>query len=203
MANQLAITLKSGTGRERLLAAAVPLFAAKGYAATSVRDVLRAAGVTAPVLYYHFGSKEGLFLALAHEGRTRFEAARDEALRSGGSAAVRILRLARAHTSVRRQYAGLLWVVDQILAGPPEAAPPFDFRAAVRESVRRFEALVEEGVANGEFRPCAPCHVALAVMGAIEIASRPHFYDPGGTHADELLESVLALVLSGISDHWG
>ena len=44
-------------GRERLLAAAAKLFAAKGYAATTVRDILRAAKVTAPVLYHHFGSK--------------------------------------------------------------------------------------------------------------------------------------------------
>lgn len=199
MPKQLAITLKSGSGRARLLAAAVPLFAAKGYAATSVRDILRAAGVTAPVLYHHFGSKEGLFLALAQEGRAKFEAARTEALRSGGAATARILRLARAHLAVRREYADLAWVVEQILSGPPEAAPPYDFRAAVRESIDRFEALIEEGIASGELRPCAPRDAALAVMGALEVAFRSRIYDARGGDPDGVLESVLRVLFSGLS----
>ena len=50
--------------RERLLAAAIELFTGQGYAATSVREIVAAAGVTKPALYYWFGSKEGLYLAL-------------------------------------------------------------------------------------------------------------------------------------------
>ena len=44
--------------------AAARLFAARGYDATSVREIVEAAGVTKPTLYYHFGSKEGLAQAL-------------------------------------------------------------------------------------------------------------------------------------------
>lgn len=188
------------SGREKLLAAAIRLFAAKGYAGTSVREILRAAGVTAPVLYYHFASKEGLFLAIAQQGRAKLEAARAEAMRPGGSARMRILRLARAHLAVRREYADLAWVVEQILSGPPEAAPSCDFRGMVRESVFRFEALAQEGVASGELRPCAPRHVALAVMGALEVAFRAPLYDDrDGASPDGVLESVLAIVLEGLA----
>ena len=45
-------------GRERLLAAAVRLFGAKGYAATSVRDILRGALPTEPL--YGFTPDAGL-----------------------------------------------------------------------------------------------------------------------------------------------
>ncbi len=48
--------------RQRLLRAASDLFAQKGYAATTVREIVAAVGVTKPVLYYYFGSKEGLYL---------------------------------------------------------------------------------------------------------------------------------------------
>lgn len=184
----------------RLLAAAVRLFAAKGYAATTVRDILRAAGVTAPVLYYHFGSKEGLFLAIAEEGRAKFEAARAAALGAGGPVAERIRRLAHAHLAVRREYADLAWVVEQILSGPPEAAPAYDFRAAVRESVRRFETLVEEGIATGELARSAPREVALAIMGALEVAFRARIYDDQGVGPDDVLESVLGVLLSGLAE---
>ena len=47
--------------KESLFSAAVALFAEKGYASTSVREIVASAGVTKPVLYYYFESKEGLF----------------------------------------------------------------------------------------------------------------------------------------------
>lgn len=44
-----------------ILAAAIQLFARKGYPATSVRDIVELAGVTNPMLYYYFDDKEGVF----------------------------------------------------------------------------------------------------------------------------------------------
>jgi AcrR family transcriptional regulator len=189
----------SGGGRERLLDAAVRLFAAKGYGATSVRDIVRAAGVTAPALYHHFGNKEGLFLAIVRAGSARAAAARREALEAGGSAAVRIQRLARTYIALRREFADFAGAVERIVSGPPGAAPRFDFRALALKKVRYFERLVEEGVASGEFRPCAPRDVALALVGAIEIASRPHLFGLGGGVSDGALEGMLSVILSGIA----
>jgi AcrR family transcriptional regulator len=49
--------------REAILAAAEEVFAAKGYAGSTSRDLARAAGVSESVIYRHFGSKSGLFAA--------------------------------------------------------------------------------------------------------------------------------------------
>jgi AcrR family transcriptional regulator len=46
---------------------AAALFAARGYDAVSVREIVEAAGVTKPSLYYYFSSKEGLARALIEE----------------------------------------------------------------------------------------------------------------------------------------
>ncbi len=59
--------------RERLLQVATDLFVAKGYASTSVREIVEAAGVTKPTLYYHFESKEGIFLALMRPVLAEFD----------------------------------------------------------------------------------------------------------------------------------
>ncbi len=53
---------------------AARLFAAKGYDATSVREIVEAAGVTKPTLYYHFGSKQGLAEALLTRPMAQFVA---------------------------------------------------------------------------------------------------------------------------------
>jgi TetR/AcrR family transcriptional regulator, transcriptional repressor of aconitase len=52
---------------ERKLAivqAALPLFAAKGFAQTTTKDLAKAAGVSEPLLYRHFPSKEALYLEI-------------------------------------------------------------------------------------------------------------------------------------------
>jgi AcrR family transcriptional regulator len=50
----------------RLLDCALTLFATQGYAATSVREIIEAAGVTRPVLYYYCENKEDLFKRVVH-----------------------------------------------------------------------------------------------------------------------------------------
>ncbi len=50
--------------RQTLLDAATELFAQKGYAGANVNEIVERAGTTKPMLYYHFGSKEGLFAAV-------------------------------------------------------------------------------------------------------------------------------------------
>jgi len=50
--------------REKLLDEALTLFSQRGYAATGIRDILNAAGVTQPTLYHHFKNKASLLQAL-------------------------------------------------------------------------------------------------------------------------------------------
>jgi len=59
----------SGT-REVLLTTAERLFAERGFAATSVRDIVREADTSAPSLYHFFGSKENLLIELINDRHT-------------------------------------------------------------------------------------------------------------------------------------
>jgi AcrR family transcriptional regulator len=47
--------------REQLIAVARELFAEKGFVATSVEEVAQRGGVSKPIVYEHFGGKEGLY----------------------------------------------------------------------------------------------------------------------------------------------
>lgn len=53
--------------RRRLLDVAAEAFQARGYEATSMHDVMRAAGATGGALYHHFPSKKALGLAVLEE----------------------------------------------------------------------------------------------------------------------------------------
>lgn len=50
-----------------ILAGALEVFSAQGYAAASMERIAKTAGVSKPTLYKYFEDKEGLFLALVHQ----------------------------------------------------------------------------------------------------------------------------------------
>ncbi len=53
--------------RSNIQAEALKLFAARGYDAVGVQEIVEAAGVTKPTLYHYFGSKQGLLEAILAE----------------------------------------------------------------------------------------------------------------------------------------
>lgn len=64
--------MKGEERREAMLHAAKSVFAQYGYAEASTGELARASGVTEPMLYKHFGSKKGLFLAVLQEFAAQF-----------------------------------------------------------------------------------------------------------------------------------
>ena len=63
--------LRGAVRRERILDAATRVFAEKGYDGTSLGDIAQLAGITRPVVYDHFASKEELHLQLLERERDR------------------------------------------------------------------------------------------------------------------------------------
>lgn len=68
--------------KQRLLAAAGPLFAERGFAATTMREIADRAGVNLAAANYHFGSKKDLYVAVL---RDQFAMIRGELERRGGA----------------------------------------------------------------------------------------------------------------------
>ena len=71
--------------RQDLLDAALTVFSQKGYTATRLEDVARAAGVTRGAIYHHFGSKAELYSALIEEANKVGNSAIDRAVIEGGT----------------------------------------------------------------------------------------------------------------------
>ncbi|MDZ7732286.1 MAG: TetR/AcrR family transcriptional regulator [Acidimicrobiia bacterium] len=74
--------LPAARRRAQLLDVALELFASKGYHQASMHEIAEAAGVTKPVLYQHFASKEELYLELLRDVSTRLNQAVSEATAS-------------------------------------------------------------------------------------------------------------------------
>ena len=100
--------------------AATRLFARSGYAATSVEDIVNAAGVTKPMLYRHFESKQELCIWLLERYRDELIAAPLSQVPPGGADDI-----SGADPSVIPREQALARMIDAWLAwveGHPDAA---------------------------------------------------------------------------------
>lgn len=73
--------------REQLIAVGRTLFAERGFDGASVEEVAARAGVTKPVVYEHFGGKEGLYAVVVDREMQRLEEVITQALSHGRSRA--------------------------------------------------------------------------------------------------------------------
>jgi AcrR family transcriptional regulator len=106
--------MTSAERREQLITIARGLFAQKGYEATSVEEIANRAEVSKPVVYEHFGGKEGLYAVVV-----------DREVRSLLDGITHSLTAGRAHELVEQAALALLDYIENNADG---------FRILVRDS---------------------------------------------------------------------
>jgi AcrR family transcriptional regulator len=137
--------------RARILEQGDKVFADKGYAATTVDDVIIAAATSRATFYRYFESKEDLFLALSREClREMRDVVRDFGeVRPGALASGDLERLMAAYLDLHRRRGGVIraWTERTAPAGSPARAEAATTFAALLGEMA--EALESAGVASG------------------------------------------------------
>jgi AcrR family transcriptional regulator len=190
---------EDAAARARLLRAALDLFERKGYASTTVREIVEAAGVTKPVLYYYFGNKEGIYLALMGETFSAFVEKLAAIRNRGGDSRHRILDLCDEVYVFTVAHLPLIRVMYAIYYGPPQGAPPFDFDATHREFQAMARSILEEGLARGEAFSVSAEDAMWAILGALNIAIEVELCHPERSVGREGLRRILNLVFDGLA----
>jgi AcrR family transcriptional regulator len=137
--------LSSGeTTRRQILSAALETLKEEGFAAATSRAIARRGGFNQALLFYHFGSLEGLLLAALDEtSEERLERYR-EAVDNAESVDQLLAALARLYAEDRER--GHMTVVAQMVAG--SAARP-ELKAALVERMEPWLTLCEQAIEKG------------------------------------------------------
>lgn len=160
---------------QRLLEAAADAFAAKGFHATTTRDIASRAGLSPAGVYVHFASKEDLLFQLSRAGH---EAARDMLVAAAQTAATPTDAL----RSIMRQFAqwhAEHFRVARIVQYEFQNLTP-EHREAVLGLRKDIDAVVRDvitaGVASAEFAVEDVPETTLALLSmAVDVA---RWYDP-------------------------
>lgn len=187
--------LPAAERRRQLLEVALQVFADKGFYGTSMNEVAEAAGVTKPVLYQHFTSKEALYRELVDELGTRLERAIVEGVAdaSGPRQQVEAGFHAYFRWATREGPAFRVLFAEHNRADPVLATAIEKVESAVADRVAGF--IEVEGLSDDERQV-----LAYGVVGLAESTSR-HWLGLGlgpGTGADAFAAQVAQLAWSGL-----
>lgn len=151
--------------QERILLAAADLFASKGYAGTAVREIVEAAGVTKPTLYYYFRNKEDLYIKLMNLAMDTFSSVLKESLARPGTMRSRLTGLFSDIYRLFAEHVHILRLVNCIIYSPTDAAPEYDIKAKHDQLQDAFHGLLIEGVKEGELDEQHIPQVMLLLFG--------------------------------------
>src|ERR1700678_2888109 len=160
--------LRGGDKRERILDAAVRVFAKKGFHATRVSEVAKAAGVADGTIYLYFKSKDQLLVSLFEDRVERLLQFLQTELPAKVGASEKLRRIIELQLGLLEGERDLAEVITVILRQSTKlmkeyAAPKF---MAYLDAIAR---VVAEGQKAGDFRDdVAPHLVARATFGALD-----------------------------------
>jgi TetR/AcrR family transcriptional regulator len=189
-------TKPEGCIREELMRSALKLFTERGYSATTVRGLVAEAGTTKPVLYYYFGSKEGLFLELMRTHFGRLEGMAEIYQKGRGSVRKRLMAMLDKGFVFVQQDLDFIRLMHAVYFGPPGEAPYFDFDAYHHRYHDLIAQFLKEGIEKGEFRPGNTGDMAWIILGTMEIAIE----DQICSHASQIDRNTLRRLLNMVFD---
>lgn len=185
--------------RARLLAEALRLFTSRGYAATTVREIVAAAGVTKPVLYYYFGSKEGLYLEIMGGISQAFEQRVQELQLLSGTVRERLLHFFSAMFNGARENLPVVRLAYSIYFGPPQGAPFIDFQSFFDRILEKVDELLTEGIHAGEFRPVDRETLCWALVGSYNTILEELLCRVQPRVGCEKMREMITMILDGVT----
>lgn len=182
--------------RDRILRSAIRLFAERGYAATSTRQIVEEAGCTKPALYYHFGSKEALFLE-AIRLETAVITSFLEVEVDHGTTRERMERLLGAFLAHVRRHPHSIQLLQRAENHPEEGQPSFDFASIRSHHLAHLRGLLAAGQAAGDIRPDLDLDDAASAAVAM-VEQRLQLYTRGGALPLDLPERLMRILFEGV-----
>ena len=186
--------------RQQILGTAMVCFARKGYHLTTMDDIAAELPFSKGLLYYYFKTKRDLFLAILEDWVSKVTMAW-EMMPSPDDDATTQLRKCL-------EYGVQLLTLDTELARVEfEFYSELSHDAAVSEAIQtlfaefraQFKAILDEGIASGEFRPLNTEVLAAVLFGAYEGLAMQAIVDPDAFDWSVIAESLFEMVMWGIA----
>jgi AcrR family transcriptional regulator len=189
--------LAAADRREAVLEAALPLFAVRGHAGTTTRELAKAAGVAEPILYRHFPSKADLFAAVLARCEARLLERMEATLAGATDAPERLRALADGLPSLLADLEDEFRVVNGAAATHDDARTA----ALVRRTYERLGSFLARALAASGLRRGVDAATAAHLLLDVGLgASLTRPLEPPAVRRRGFDEAVVRLLLSALTD---
>lgn len=151
--------------QDRMLKAAADCFNKKGFSGTSLKDVADRLGLTDAALYYYVRNKEQLVYQCYVRAAELGQEAMQEAIAAGNNGLDKIERYLARHIEIMVGDRGPIAIMSEIPS--LQQAHRDKILKLSRKHSAAFEALIEEGIADGSIVPCNIRMTGNAIMGSL------------------------------------
>ena len=187
--------------RELILTEAAKLFKDRGYGGTSMRDLAGQVGMEAASMYNHIKSKDELLDSICFRISDTYISQLAAIEATDSSYRDKIKALVRLHIQLMVEDGAAVSVANHDWKYLPEPRLT-EFKQARKSYERGFAALIEAGIAAGEFRPVNASVALFTVLSAVRWVEL--WYRPGrGLSAKELENNIITVLLGGLAVNIG
>lgn len=192
------------TRRDEIVEIARQLFAEKGYAATSTRDIAEACGLLAGSLYSHFRSKAQMLELAVGPFHEQLNAAMREAAELPGTGAERVEAMIRSVVALCSMHPAELRILHYDWPNIQAADELREVQERSTETLDLWHKLLAAGIEDGSLRADVQPEVALrvvtsAVHGALDRAryhDRVDLLDDLGV--EQLTNQLVTMLVGGL-----
>lgn len=182
--------------REALLRAAVRMFNAKGFFATSLDDVAASLRVSKPLIYHYLGNKDQVLLECVTRGLEQLRGAANSARGTSGNGLERLRLFLRRYAEITMDDFGRCVIRTGDEALTPESATTF--RALKKEIDTAMRDLIARGVKDKSIGAADVKLVAFTLAGALNWPARWH--NPEGPQSAEVIaEKMVDILTEGLA----
>ncbi|TDD56962.1 TetR/AcrR family transcriptional regulator [Nonomuraea terrae] len=179
--------------RERIMGQASALFQERGYAATSIRDIAEAAGISSSTMYHYFQNKQEVLYAIITKFMADFLAATVPVLQDRTRPpTARIREIVRVHLEMSDDRRPELLIGNPIryALSPDQRREGIHLQKAYHDAVRD---VIAEGCATGEFQVDDAGMATMAVLDMLN-GVREWFRRSGPLSRDEVVHHYTTFV---------
>lgn len=189
---------RAPVGRDGILNVAARLFREQGYGAVSLRRIAEAAGIKAGSIYYYFGSKDEIVVAILDEGiwavHDRMRRAISDV--SGGDAATVLRAAIRAHLRALLDVSDYSSANVRIFGQVPQSVRDANLPAR-RAYEAEWDGLLSRLKADGALREVVDVRrLRLMLIGALNATLE--WFDPERGSAEALASAYADVFLNGV-----
>lgn len=183
--------------RDRIFASALRHFSQKGFAATSLREISEDAQTTKPMVYYYFGSKEGLYASIVRQILEEMADGIRSNLPAEAPIPEQVMAFCDSYLAHFLQQEEIIALVLREVFGLG-GVPMAEFSQALGEQVRQpLDAILARGMDTGVLRRDSVPTCATAMTGILNMFILAHVFGGAAINRETPLQQV-GYYLSGL-----